>query len=118
MKTLHIFEGFIEASNTLQGHALTEVTTKEGVARPGGSTSTSLARQCSGLDRIDTATGGASKGADIFKDLTEKEIIAKAHLVNSIKFLHACKMAHRGAILMTWTDDNAKWLWSESIIRH
>ena len=71
-------------------------------------------------------TGG--KGADPFKDLTEKEIVAKAHLAvellakegmaeaDGIGFLHARKTAHGGAVLVTCTDDDVEWLQGESVI--
>ena len=71
-------------------------------------------------------TGG--EGADPFKDLTEKEVLAKAHLAvellakegmaeaDGIGFLHARKTARGGAILVTRTDGDAEWLRGESVI--
>ena len=68
-------------------------------------------------------------GADPFKDLTEKDVLAKAHMAvemmakeegleraGGIKFLHARKTARGGAILVASTDEDASWLREETVI--
>jgi hypothetical protein len=65
------------------------------------------------------------EGADPFKDSSEKDIVAKAHMAvelmakdgleraASIKFLHARKIGRGGAILVTTTEEDAAWLRQE-----
>jgi hypothetical protein len=72
----------------------------------------------------------AGAGESSIANLSEKEILAKAKMAmemlakegakeaESIQFIHARKTAKGGAILVTRTEEDARWLKGEAVINH